>query len=196
MEPLIEKALCFLCGGYFYPFNSCLNLPEYCFYKITLSRIKQNSLFMALIKREILTSRKVLYMSFVRVISSRFAKYGFLCLKCQLKPKKKIDTAFFQVSTDEETSGNKVKLSGFQLKTFFNFTLVWLACAQQITTVFTYSQANNQIARTILVILWKLVEPYTIVNVGFIFQSHKLFVKHFFFGRSIWQWNPVPWYDL
>ena len=39
---------------------------------------------MALIKREILTSRKVLYMSFVRVISSRFAKYGFLCLKCQL----------------------------------------------------------------------------------------------------------------
>ena len=35
------------------------------FYKVTFLRKKQNSLFMAPIKREILTSHKVLYMGFV-----------------------------------------------------------------------------------------------------------------------------------
>ena len=46
----------------------------YCFYKITFPRKKNNSLFRLLIKREILTSREVLYTKLnVRVISSCFA---------------------------------------------------------------------------------------------------------------------------
>ena len=59
----------------------------YCFYKITFSRKKKNSLFRLLIKREILTSREVLYTKLnVRVISSCFAikmlsKKGFFSLK-------------------------------------------------------------------------------------------------------------------
>ena len=66
----------------------------YCFYKITFPRKKKNSLFRLLIKREILTSRKVLYTKLnVRVISSCFvikmlSKKGFFRLKCQLKRKK------------------------------------------------------------------------------------------------------------
>ena len=59
----------------------------YCFYKITFPRKKKNSLFRLLIKREILTSREVLYTKLnVRVISSCFAikmlsKKGFFSLK-------------------------------------------------------------------------------------------------------------------
>ena len=46
----------------------------YCFYKTTFPRKKKNSLFRLLIKREILTSREVLYTKLnVRVISSCFA---------------------------------------------------------------------------------------------------------------------------
>ena len=46
----------------------------YYFYKITFPRKKKNSLFRLLIKREILTSREVLYTKLnVRVISSCFA---------------------------------------------------------------------------------------------------------------------------
>ena len=46
----------------------------YCFYKLTFPRKKKNSLFRLLIKREILTSREVLYTKLnVRVISSCFA---------------------------------------------------------------------------------------------------------------------------
>ena len=45
----------------------------YCFYKLTFPRKKKNSLFRLLIKREILTSREVLYTKLnVRVISSLF----------------------------------------------------------------------------------------------------------------------------
>ena len=71
----------------------------YCCYKITFPRRKKNSLFRLLIKREILTSREVLYTKLnVRVISSCFAikllsKKGFSRLKCQLK-RKKNDTAY------------------------------------------------------------------------------------------------------
>ena len=59
----------------------------YCFYKITFPRRKKNSLFRLLVKREILTSREVLYTKLnVRVISSCFAikmlsKKGFFSLK-------------------------------------------------------------------------------------------------------------------
>ena len=59
----------------------------YITYKITLSRKKKNSLFRLLIKREILTSREVLYTKLnVHVISSCFAikmlsKKGFFSLK-------------------------------------------------------------------------------------------------------------------
>ena len=59
----------------------------YCFYKTTFPRKKKNSVFRLLIKREILTSREVLYKKLnVRVISSCFAikmlsKKGFFSLK-------------------------------------------------------------------------------------------------------------------
>ena len=47
----------------------------YCFYKITFPRKKSKTLLLrALIKREILTSREVLYTKLVRVISLCFAK--------------------------------------------------------------------------------------------------------------------------
>ena len=62
----------------------------YCFNKITFPRKKKNSLFSSLIKREILTSREVLYTKLnVRVISSckDASKKGFSRLKCQLKRK-------------------------------------------------------------------------------------------------------------
>ena len=57
-------------------------------------------MFRALIKREIITSREVLYTKLVRVISPCFPKKMlskmrfFSRLKCQLK-RKKIDTACF-----------------------------------------------------------------------------------------------------
>ena len=76
----------------------------YCFYKLTFPRKKKNSLFRLLIKREILTSREVLYTKLnVRVISSCFAikmltKKGFSCLKCQLKGMGKL-SKFVQFST-------------------------------------------------------------------------------------------------
>ena len=81
----------------------------YCCYKITFLRKKENSLFRLLIKREVLTSREVLYTKLtVRVISSCFAikllsKKGFSRLKCQLKRKKNdnIFVKIFQVSSDE-----------------------------------------------------------------------------------------------
>ena len=83
----------------------------YCCYKITFPRKNKNSLFRLLIKREILTSREVLYTKLnVRVISSCFAircfpKKGLSRLKCHLK-RKKIDSIFnfakiFQVSSDQ-----------------------------------------------------------------------------------------------
>ena len=58
----------------------------YCFYKVTFPRKKRKTLCMALIKREILTSRKSCPRSLARVISSCFAKrcfvkYGFFSLK-------------------------------------------------------------------------------------------------------------------
>ena len=66
-------------------------------------------LFRALIKREILTSREVLYTKLVRVISlfcekDAFQNTGFSRLKCQLKRKKLTQhvVKIFQVSTDEE----------------------------------------------------------------------------------------------
>ena len=43
---------------------NCREYSHY-FYKVTFPRKKQNSLFMAPIKREILTSHEVLYMGFV-----------------------------------------------------------------------------------------------------------------------------------
>ena len=64
-----------------------------CFYKITFPRKKRNTLlFRALIKREILTSREVLYTKFVRVISLCFAnkcfpKYGFFSLQMSAQAK-------------------------------------------------------------------------------------------------------------
>ena len=58
----------------------------YCFYKITFPRKNAKLFVMALIKREILTSRKALPRSLAHVISSRFAKrlflkYGLFSLK-------------------------------------------------------------------------------------------------------------------
>ena len=71
----------------------------YRFYKITFPRKKRKTLCMALIKREILTSRKSCPRSLARVISSCFAKrcfvkYGFFSLKCQLK-RRNIDSPSF-----------------------------------------------------------------------------------------------------
>ena len=86
---------------------------------------------MALIKREILTSHKVLYTkSNARVISSFFAKrcyskYVFSRLNCQLK-RKKIDTpSFYRFSKFGPTEEwlNKVNLSSFELENFFKFVL-------------------------------------------------------------------------
>ena len=52
----------------------------YCFYKITFPRKKKNSLLRLLIKREILTSREVLYTKLnVRVISSCFTIKMLYC---------------------------------------------------------------------------------------------------------------------
>ena len=74
----------------------------YCFYKITFPRKKSKTLLFIelVIKRQILTSRDVLYTKLVRIISLCFAKKMlskirfFSRLKCQLK-RKKIDTACF-----------------------------------------------------------------------------------------------------
>ena len=77
----------------------------YCFYKITFPRKKKNSLFRLLIKREILTTREVLYTKLnVRVISSCFAikmlsKKGSFSLKMSASEKKIV--TIFQVSSDE-----------------------------------------------------------------------------------------------
>ena len=61
----------------------------YCFYKITFGRKKKNPLFRLLIRREILTSREVLYTKLnVRLISSCFAI-------------KMLSKKIFQVSSDE-----------------------------------------------------------------------------------------------
>ena len=68
----------------------------YCFYKITFPKTKRKTLCMALIKREIFTSRKSCPRSRARVISSRLQKdalqnTNFSRLKCQLK-RRKIDS--------------------------------------------------------------------------------------------------------
>ena len=103
----------------------------YCFYKITFARKKENSLFRAVIEREILTSCKVLYTKLVRVISSCFEikmlskNTGFSRLKCQLK-RNQIDTACFQRFSKFQPTRewvNKVNVSSFQLKNFFEFVL-------------------------------------------------------------------------
>ena len=53
----------------------------YCFYKITCPRKEQNSLFMALIKRGILTSREVLNTKFF-TLNHFFQNTDFSLLKC------------------------------------------------------------------------------------------------------------------
>ena len=70
------------------------------FYKTTFPRKKQNSLFMALMKREILTSQEVLYTKFCVHNQCLFCKKDafqntdFSQLTCQLQ-QEKIDTACF-----------------------------------------------------------------------------------------------------
>ena len=70
---------------------------KYCFHYLTFLR-KKLSLSMALIKREILTSCKVLYTKFCTCNQflfckkDAFQKMDFSCIKCQLE-QKKIDTA-------------------------------------------------------------------------------------------------------
>ena len=118
---------------------------------------------MALVKREILTSRKVLCRkSLARVISwisscfakRCFPKYWFSSLKCQLKRKQNWHSLFvkiFQHSADKEM-GNKVNLSSFELKNFFGFVLAWLAREKQNNLsqpfMFTYSHANTLLGQS------------------------------------------------
>ena len=100
-------------------------------YKITFARKKENSLFRAAIKREILTSCKVLYTKLVRVISSCFEikmlskNTGFSRLKCQLKGNQIYTACFQRFSKFQPTREwvNKVNVSSFLLKNCFKFVL-------------------------------------------------------------------------
>ena len=92
---------------------------------------------MALIKREILTSHKVLdtkscmHNQFLFCKKEALQNMDFSRLKCQLNWKK-IDTAsyvkIFQVSADEGMGINRVNFLSFQLKNFFKFMLALLGC--------------------------------------------------------------------
>ena len=86
----------------------------YCIYKITFPRKNAKLFVMALIKKEILTSRKLLYKKSFRG--------------------KKIDTPslwrFLKFQPTEEWV-NKVNLSNFELENLFKFALAWLAREKQ-----------------------------------------------------------------
>ena len=109
-------------------------------YKLTFPRKSAKLFVMALIKREILTSHKVLYTKscmhnqFLFCKKEALQNVDFSRLKCQLN-RKKIDTAcqvkIFQVSADEGMGINRVNLLSFQLKNFFKFMLALLASKQQ-----------------------------------------------------------------
>ena len=106
-------------------------------YKLTSPRKSAKLFVMALIKREILTSHKVLYTKscmhnqFLFFKKEALQNVDFSRLKCQLN-RKKIDTAcyvkIFQVSANEGMGINRVNLLSFQLKNFFKFMLALLAC--------------------------------------------------------------------
>ena len=78
----------------------------------------------------------------------------FSRLKCQLK-RKKIDAAGllrFSKFQPRREWVNKVNLSSFQLKSFFKFVLVWLACEKKkhlgITTCLHTLMQTHQSERT------------------------------------------------
>ena len=101
---------------------------------------------MALIKREILTSRKVLS-------TKSCTRNQFLFCKKMLSK-----IRMFQPTKEWV---NKVKLSSFELENFFKFVLAWLAREKQniltpqpcLHTLMQTLLSANQSARTILVIL-------------------------------------------
>ena len=104
----------------------------HCFYKITFQRKKKNSLFRLLIKREIPTSREILYTKLnVRVISSCFAikmlsNKGFFSLKMSALISKKKLAQHVCKDFPSFIRGewvNKVNLSSFQLKNILKFVL-------------------------------------------------------------------------
>ena len=131
-----------------------------CYYKKRSREKTQNSLFRAMIKREILTSHEVLYTKLVRVISSCFAikmlskNKGFSHLKCKLK-RKKIDTArFWRFSKFQPARKwvNKVNMSSFQLKKVFQISACVISARKakhlDATTMFTYSHANTPLGQS------------------------------------------------
>ena len=95
----------------------------FCFYKIFFLEKEKNTLFyMALIKREILTSLEVLYTKLVleSVLFCKkdaFENTEFSHLKCRLKRKKLTRHVFFNLF--QVSWVNKVNLSSIQLKNFF-----------------------------------------------------------------------------
>ena len=105
----------------------------YCFCKITFPRKKRKTLCTALIKREILTSRKIL--STKSCTRNQFLFCKKMLFKIQIFFRgKKIDTPslwrFFKFQPTEEWV-NKVNLSNFELENLFKFALAWSAREKQ-----------------------------------------------------------------
>ena len=144
----------------------------YCFYKLSLSREKNAKLFvLALIKREILTTHKVLYtesctrIQFLFCKNDAFQNTDFSHLKYQLKRKKKKNDAAYlgRFSKFQSTRQwvNKVKLSSVKLNKLFQIRVCTISArkAKHLTsqpclnTLMQTGLSANQSVRTILVVL-------------------------------------------
>ena len=105
----------------------------YCFCKITFPRKNAKLFVMALIKKEILTSRKLLYKKSCTRNQFLFCKKMLFKIQIFFRGKK-IDTPslwrFFKFQPTEEWV-NKVNLSNFELENLFKFALAWLAREKQ-----------------------------------------------------------------
>ena len=105
----------------------------YCFYKLTSLRKKTKLFVIALIKKEILTIREVLYMKpcmcnqFLFCKKVTFQNTDFLRLKCQLLKVKVIDITYLERFSNFQWTRqwvNKVNLQSCQLKNYFKLVLV------------------------------------------------------------------------
>ena len=106
----------------------------YCIYKITFPRKNAKLFVMALIKKEILTSRKLLYKKSCTRNQFLFCKKMLFKIQIFFRGKK-IDTPslwrFFKFQPTEPEWVNKVNLSNFELENLFKFALAWLAREKQ-----------------------------------------------------------------
>ena len=129
----------------------------YCFYKITFPRKK------AMIKRQILTSREVLYTKLVHCTRNQslfckkrcFPKYRYFSLKISAQAKKKIDKAcFYWLSKFQPTRKwvNKVNLSRFSTQNLFQIRACVISARKgkhlDVTTISTYSHANTPLGQS------------------------------------------------